>query len=125
MKLSERITEDDIQVVYTEIPSWPRRAFDVRLWREGENFELPDPFESPNEPTPFDVLDLITLHCSIVNQVNSREEWAAEYTADPREQQENFPEEGYRKWKEINRRLRCFLGEEKFQQYLYDTDRSG
>lgn len=127
--LSERIAEDEITIQTAMIDGMSadglRYRWDVSLHRpDAQPFTLPDPFESNDEPTAFDVLDLVTSACSIVSRADSREEWASEYTTDPEEQEKHFTEEHWQTWLVIDRRLREFLGSRKHQDYLYCTNRS-
>jgi len=124
-KLSERIREDRISSkahMTGRSPNGLHYQWDVTLMCQGRVFRLPDPFESANEPTTFDVLDLLTGACGIVDQCADRDEWAQEYIPDGDPEHQYFTERDWRTWQKINKGLIRLLGPERHQEYLYDTD---
>jgi hypothetical protein len=102
-------------------------AWDVELYREVSGrrwvFKLPDPFESPDEPTALDVLSWLTGACNVIDQVSDWAGWASFYTSDPDEQDRYYTPETYWRWTKINDKLRKFLGEGTHDEYLYNTER--
>lgn len=129
MFLSERIKTDGITIATDTLGGMSddglRCRWAVTLHRpDGRTFSLPDPFEQNDEPTAFDVLDLVTGACNIIDRSADRREWASEYTTDPDEQDRHFTQRDFDTWVEINNRLRDFLGHQGHEDYLYDTDRS-
>lgn len=126
-KLRDRIKEDRVSSVAHMIgttPTGPQYRWDVTLMCQGRVFRLPDPFESVDQPTTFDVLDLLTGSCNIVDQCADRDEWAREYdpTGDP--EQRHFTDRMWETWQEINNGLVKLLGHQGHEDYLYNTDRS-
>jgi hypothetical protein len=127
MLLSERIEKDGITVETVELGmngAGTHRAWTVRLLRGEKVFQLSREFEDNSEPTAFEVLDLLTSHCSVVDQVTSAEEWGAEFDSDQEQAAEHFTPELFAEWQEINKELRSFLGTQGHKDYLYDTDRT-
>ncbi|MFB7858855.1 hypothetical protein [Rhodococcus qingshengii] len=139
--LKKRIKDDSITMDYHMLDGMSedgqRYLWNVALYhgvRRGRVFELPDPYVSQDKPTVFDVLDLLTSSCSIVDQCATRDEWASEYVPEPkggepdesilREAWESFTEDNFRTWKQINEGLRNFFGPQAYEDYLYNTDRS-
>lgn len=126
MLLSERIKRDGITItVQATAPGavQGQTGYAVTLRFEDREYTLPDPFETPDEPTTLDVLSLLTGHAAIVDQAGGREEWAAEYTTDPDEQAKHFTQRGFETWRGINDGLRSLLGTERHYAYLYETER--
>jgi len=135
MFLSERIAQDQITIAAHMMGQTATHyQWGVTLFRPeypGANeFTLPDPYESNDEPTAFDVLDLVTGACNIIDQALSWHDWQSEYmSAEPftpewEERDRTHAEVMYNQWCEINNSLRDFLGHQLHQDYLYDTDRS-
>lgn len=131
MLLSERIAADEITITKVQLPTMSddgkRKTWSVILHRpDGREFMLPDPYESNDTPTAFDVLDLVTGACAIIDQSADWREWATEYVGkDRKEQDKHFSPERFDRWADINNALREFLGHQGHEDYLYDTDRDG
>ena len=124
-KLSERIAEDGITIEASMAgmsEDMKRRTWNVTLRREGGVFRLP--VEQRERPTAHDVLDLVCGVCNIIDQVDSRDEWAREYDMAGDPEHKTHTEKDFRTWTDINMRLLAFLGEDRHQAYLYNTDRS-
>jgi hypothetical protein len=125
--LGERIIEDGISVEYVFLglsSDGFRRVWKVELrCLAGETFALPEPYESADEPTPFDVMDHLLSSCSIIDQTASRYEWASEYVIGGDPEEEHFTQRNFDTWKGINEGLKGFLGA-KHADYLYETDGS-
>lgn len=135
MYLSERIEADRITIQTDTLGGMSddgmRHRWAVSLHRPGGSvFTLPDPFESTEEPTAFDVLDLVTGVCNLIDQARTWRDWQSEYmTAQPYTEEwdkrdEIYTETMYITWCSINDKLRDFLGDRAHQDYLYETDRS-
>lgn len=129
MYLSERIAEDGITISTSMIGQTDTHyQWSVTLHRpDGRRFELHDPHESNDEPTAFDVLDLVTGTCNIIDQSADWREWQSEYMPDATPQEERdriYPRDMFEWWVDINNALRDFLGHQGHEDYLYDTDRS-
>lgn len=135
MYLSERIAADQITaqatMLYSMSDDGMRYRWAVSLHRpDGRVFTLPDPFESNEKPTAFDVFDLVTSHCSIIDQAHDWRAWQGEYVyAEPYTEEwdkrdQTHTEAMYITWRSINERLRDFLGHPAHHDYLYETDRS-
>ena len=126
MLLSERIAIDGITITaHMTGQTATHYQWAVELHRpNGAVFRLPDPYESNDEPTAFDVLDLVTGSLNLVDQSADRDEWASEYTTDEEQKEKHFTEEHWQTWNTINDALREFLGHQRHEDYLYETDRS-
>lgn len=135
MFLGERIHIDRITIQYSQIGGMSddgmRYRWAVVLNRpDGRTFTLPDPYESNDEPTAFDVLDLVTSHCAVIDQSANWREWQSEfmiaepYTPEWEERDKTYTESTFNQWVEINNSLLQFLGRQGHEDYLYDTDRS-
>lgn len=134
MLLSQRIKADGITIATDMLGGMSddgyRYRWAVTLHRpDGRTFTLPDPYESNDTPTAFDVLDLVTGACNIIDQAADWREWQSEYViAEPHtmewdERDKTHPESMYDQWVDINNTLRVFLGHQGHEDYLYDTDR--
>jgi hypothetical protein len=135
MLLSQRIKHEQITIQTSMLGGMSddgrRYRWSVALHRPDlRTFSLPDPYESNDEPTAFDVLDLVTSVCVLIDQVANWREWQSEYMiAEPHTQEwderdKTYPESMYDQWLGINERLLAFLGHQGHEDYLYDTDRS-
>lgn len=126
--LGERIAEDGITVKFRQIPG--RSAGGYLQWTvslhkpDGSTFSMEETWESNSEPTAFDVLDWLCAQMSIISQVSTRKQWAAEYTMDYEEGRKNFTQEDFDTLKRMNTRFREFLGRKLYRAYLYETDYS-
>lgn len=135
MFLSERITADGITIQTDQLGGMSddgrRYRWAVSLHRpDGQVFTLPDPFELNDEPTVFDVLDLVVGVCNIIDQSPTWRDWQSEYmTAQPGTEEwdkrdETYTEAMYASWRLINEQLRMFFGSQAHHDYLYEIDRS-
>ena len=81
MLLSERIATDNITVTHHLIGQTSTHyRWSVTLHRpDGRAFTLPGLYESNDEPTAFDVLDLLTMTCAIVDETDGWHSWHSEY----------------------------------------------
>lgn len=127
--LSERIAEDKITCHATRLPHMSddglRGCWAVRLSApDGKLFDLPDPYESNDTPTAFDVLDSVTAHCAITDQADDWQRFASEYIGDVTAEDAPSWRPRYFAWQEINTGLRAFLGHRGHDDYLYNTNRS-
>lgn len=126
--LSERIAEDGVtaEVHMTDGVSEDgyRYYWEYTLRYDGREYVSPNHYGSAEEPDVFDIMDTLTMNCSIVDQVSSREEWAGEFDADWMPEKGTHTEEDWDKWNTINSQLRWLFGPEKYNEYLYNTDRS-
>jgi hypothetical protein len=135
MKLSERIAADEITCV-TVGPigmssDGMRYTWSVCLFRpDGRTLDLAEPFESNEEPDAFEVLDLVSIGCSMIDQSHNWRSWQREWMPPARDAEDQevidslYPEHTYETWTGIDESFLAFLGHQGHHDYLYDTDRS-
>jgi hypothetical protein len=101
--------------------SWARRRYFCELYGSGGDRPVTTIIGSDNGPPEItDVLDAVAAEAAVVEEAGGYERWAVEMGFDPDSRR------GERIYRSIRRQataLRRLLGEERFEQLLWDTER--
>ncbi|MEU6362184.1 hypothetical protein [Streptomyces albidoflavus] len=114
------LTGIDLTAEGPDADGWERRAYTLTASFEGRTFTQEARYGmGASEPTILDLMGMLLRQGANAEEADSYEDWASNFTSNP---EEYMPRKTYTENVELARRLRAFLGDERFEDYVYDTE---
>lgn len=128
MLLSERIKADGLTIESTHVRNFTtpegieRARWEVKLhYREETPLTISDwECSTEDEPTVLDVMGVLVANCNRVSVSDDFEEWASEFSSNPAGWP---PRETYDAWCQMAWELRVMLGDRRYDDYVFNTER--
>jgi hypothetical protein len=127
MYLSEKLAADDVTLDATMVggdtdaSGWQHYKYEGVFTCEGRTMqhEWEEGAGNDSEPTVLDVIAQAIRQSATAEAAASYEDWASDYTSDP---DEYMPIETYRANVQLARDLRDLLGDERFEDFAFNTE---
>ncbi|MER6605682.1 hypothetical protein ABT282_07150 [Streptomyces sp. NPDC000927] len=126
-KLSEKLAADGVTLTGIELTAegpdsngWERRAYTLTASFEGRTLVQEAEYGTgAGEPTILDLMGPLIRQAATAEGAKSYEDWASDFTSDP---DEYMPRDEYEESVQLAKRLRALLGDDRFEDYAYNTE---